>query len=64
MGRMTAPTEDPEATVPIAVARCRSNHVATVATPGINNLETSAGGSRLMGLGGNYIPTAIPAPMP
>ena len=47
---MTAPTEDPDATMPIAVARCRLNHVETVATPGINSLETSTGGSGLVGL--------------
>jgi hypothetical protein len=60
MGRMTAPTEDPDATMPIAQTRRRLNHVETVATPGMNNLKCK----RRLSDRGAYIPTAIPAPMP
>ena len=38
MGYITAPTEEPEATIPKAAARRRLNHVDTTATPGMKSL--------------------------
>lgn len=39
MGYITAPTEEPEATMPKAAARRRLNHVDTTATPGMKRLK-------------------------
>jgi len=38
MGYITAPTEEPDATIPRARARRRLNHVDTQATAGMNKL--------------------------
>jgi hypothetical protein len=41
MGYITAPTEEPDATIPKARARRRLNHVDTQATAGMNKLYVS-----------------------
>ena len=41
MGIITAPTEEPEATIPRAAARRRLNQVDTQATPGMKRIPTA-----------------------